>query len=161
MTTVTTVNVPIQSIVQARLHDADFYDAYEVLNSQSERSALQIWVDALQKSPAWIQKALDLRNAIVSKLGLRTSLRSPLKLANEYKVGERVGIFTLLSISDDEVVMGDPDKHLDFLISICKTNGNKVVISTVVHIHNWMGHAYMFFVKPMHRIIAPAMLSKI
>ena len=161
MTIVTTVNVPLQSIVQARLHDADFYDAYEVLNSQPERCALQLWIDALQKSPAWIEKALILRNAIVSKFGLKTSARSPLKLANEYKVGERVGIFTVLSISDAEVVMGDPDKHLDFLISICKTTNNKVVISTVVHIHNWMGHVYMFFVKPMHRIIAPTLLSKI
>jgi hypothetical protein len=161
MTAVTKVDIPSQSIVQDRLHDADFYDAYEVLNAKPERTALQVWVDALQKSPPWVRQALRLRNAIVSKFGLKVGEPDELKPANEYKVGERVGIFTLQSISDVEVLMGQPDKHLDFLISVCKTTNDRVVISTVVHIHNWFGHAYMFFVKPMHRIIAPLMLSKI
>lgn len=39
--------------------------------------------------------------------------------------------------------------------------GARVVMSTVAHVKNCLGHLYMFFVKPMHRIIAPGLLSKI
>jgi hypothetical protein len=39
--------------------------------------------------------------------------------------------------------------------------GRKVTTSTVVHIHNMLGHVYMFFVAPAHRIIAPTVLSRL
>jgi hypothetical protein len=79
----------------------------------------------------------------------------------DYRVGERVGIFTVLHISDDEVVMGDDDKHLDVQVSLLKTADRKVVVSTIVHIHNALGRVYMFFVAPAHRIIAPVVLARI
>jgi Protein of unknown function (DUF2867) len=165
MTTVSEVKVPLQSLLQQRLHNADFYDAYQIKNPQPARHALQIWLDALVKTPTWIDRAMQLRNFIVSKVGLRdagklSSAGEPKPLA-DYRVGDRVGIFTVNHISESEVVMGDDDKHLAVQVSLCKLAGDQVVISTVVHIHNWMGHVYMFFVKPMHRIIAPAVLSKI
>ena len=158
--------VPEQSVLQPSLHDASFFDAYEVENPQAERSALAIWLDIVQKTPRWVNQSMALRNAVVARLGLKhagvLSSFDFFKKAQDYQVGDRVGIFTVYAISDTEVIMGEDDKHLDVRLSLFKSDhGARVVDSTVVHVKNWLGHLYMFFVKPMHRIIAPTVLSKI
>jgi hypothetical protein len=158
--------VPEQSVLQPSLHDASFFDAYEVENPQVERSALAIWLDTVQKTPRWVNQSMALRNAVVARLGLKhagdLSSFDFSKKAQDYQVGDRVGIFTVYAISENEVIMGEVDKHLDVRLSLFKSEqGARVVVSTVVHVKNWLGHLYMFFVKPMHRIIAPTVLSKI
>jgi hypothetical protein len=35
------------------------------------------------------------------------------KPVSEYRIGDRVGIFSLLYLSQDEVLPGDSNKHLD------------------------------------------------
>jgi hypothetical protein len=165
MKAVAKIDVPLQSVLAVTLKTADFFDAYQIKNPNAMRLPVQIWLDVLGKIPAWIDNAMRLRNFIVSKVGLRDAG----KLSNggqnkpiaAYEVGDRVGIFIVSYISDTEVVMGDDDKHLAVQVSLCKTASDHVVISTVVHIHNWFGHVYMLFVKPMHRIIVPVVLSKI
>ena len=82
-----------------------------------------------------------------------------LRDARSYRVGDRVGIFRIRHLSDTEVVMGQDDKHLDVQVSICKQpaapgTAPRVVLSTVVHIHNTLGHAYMAVITPIHRVIA-------
>ena len=109
---------------------------------------------------------MALRNAVVARLGLKhdgdLSSFDFSKKAQDYRVGDRVGIFTVYKISENEVIMGEDAKHLDVRLSLFKTDhGSRVVLSTVVHVKNWLGHLYMFFVKPMHRIIAPTVASKI
>jgi hypothetical protein len=39
------------------------------------------------------------------------------KKLSDYKVGDDVGIFTLLSVSQNEIILGDRDKHLDVKVS--------------------------------------------
>ena len=160
------VCVPEESVLQPSLHDASFFDAYEVKNPQTERSPLAVWLDTVQKIPPWVNQSMALRNAIVARLGLKhagdLSSFDFSKKAKDYQVGDRVGIFTVYEISENEVIMGEDDKHLDVRLSLFTLDhGARVVVSTVVHVKNWLGHLYMFFVKPMHRIIAPTVLSKI
>jgi hypothetical protein len=81
------------------------------------------------------------------------------KPAAAYQAGDRMGIFTVMHVANDEFIMGDDDKHLKVQISVCKTmvDGRlQLVVSTVVHEHNWLGWVYMLFVGPAHKIIAPA-----
>lgn len=165
MSAVIASNVPSQSLIFSTLPSAYFYDAYSVANPNSEHSALQIWLEAVPKMPTWIDRAMQLRNFIVSKVGLRDvgklSDVGGKKSLNDYKLGDQIGVFTLRNFSHNEVVMGDSDKHLDVQISLCKVAGGQIIVSTVVHIHNWMGRVYMFFVTPTHRVIVPQFLSKI
>lgn len=77
-----------------------------------------------------------------------------------------MGIFTLFENSLDAVLLGDRDKHLDVTLSVYKSvldSGKKVLltVTTVVHTHNLLGKLYMIPVKPMHRLIVPAVLGKI
>lgn len=144
---------------------ADFNDAYEAPVSNFERSALAIWLDTVKLTPVWIEKAMHFRNAVVSRLGLKDlgglSVFNPALSALDYKIGDRIGVFTLDYLSENEIVLSDSDKHLDVKLSLMKLDaGRRIVVSTVVHIHNFLGHLYMVPVKPMHRIIIQTMLRK-
>ena len=87
------------------------------------------------------------------------------KPASAYRPGERVGIFTVFENAEDEALIGDKDKHLDVVLSIHreKRRPGQVVITvtTIVHVKNLLGRIYMVPVKPMHRLIAPAVLAAI
>lgn len=166
MTTVTKVQVPAQSLLTATLATASFYDAYQVENTKPDRSPLQIWLDVINQPAPWVEGAMNLRNKVVALFGLKTGdvagMRNTTKLAADYKVGDRIGIFLIYNISEHELVMGEDDKHLDVRLSLYKSvDSTYATISTIVHINNFLGCVYMFFITPPHRIIAKYMTAKI
>ena len=68
--------------------------------------------------------------------------------------------------SPNEALLGVRDKHLDVVLSVYKhppgQNGvQSVSVTTVVHTHNLLGRIYMLPVTPLHRLIAPAVLTRI
>jgi len=153
------VGVPEGSEISNFLADAYYYDTYRFHNKTKDRSPLQVWLDHASKTPAWVNALMGLRNRIVSALGLKNlghlgDLESD-KSVNDYRIGDRVGIFTLKSINENEVILGDNDRHLDVKVSIHKENadGDLISISTVVHVHNLMGKVYMLVIKPLHKLI--------
>lgn len=167
MTQVHKISIPTESIVYPSIADADFADAYRVELHRADvgASALSPWLGNIRKTPAWIDRAMNARNWVVKRLGLKDlGVLSAIDLdkpEQDYRVGERLGIFTLEYISHDELVLGDKDKHLSVSVSLLLQNsGQKLTISTVVHEHHWLGRVYMWFVAPMHRIIAPTVLKR-
>lgn len=127
---------------------------------------MALYLAAVAGTPRWVNLLLTIRNRVVSLFGLKDVGHldniDPHKAAENYKPGDRVGIFTLLSISDQEVVLGDADKHLDARLSLYRHADAqpKVVVSTVVHVHNRLGRIYLSFVVPVHKVIVPAMLAR-
>ena len=75
------------------------------------------------------------------------------------RAGDLVGIFSIVYLSNAEVILCDIDKHLKVEVSVCKA-ADKVSVSTVVHTHNTLGRIYMLFVAPLHRRIVPASLRQ-
>lgn len=168
--TVRDIPVPPGTAIHSTLAGAKFFDAYEVADLHPSRSALQAWLDVAARTPVWTRALMFVRNKAVRLVGLKdlgqlhdghppASGRS-LRDARSYRVGDRVGIFRIRHLSDTEVVMGQDDKHLDVQVSIFKQHSTApgarptVVLSTVVHIHNALGHAYMAVITPIHRVIA-------
>jgi len=140
--------IPQASTLAKDLSGAYYFDCYSFHTEQPNRRALQIWLDHAAKMPKWVNLLMALRNRIVSVMGLKNighlgdfDNKKPL---NEYKVGDRVGIFTLLFLSDNEIILGDSDKHLDVKVSVFKENNESKLISmsTVVHVHNFLGKLY-------------------
>ena len=160
--------MPQSSVIASRQEGATFYDSYATpLRAEDLRaSAAELALRVFLKVPAWIEFLMRMRNRIVGLVGLKnqgsfTQGVDAQKPAASYRFGDRLGIFTVMYVSDDEFIMGDNDKHLQVQISLCKVQHEGVpqlVVSTVVHEHNWLGRAYMFFVGPAHKIIAPATL---
>ena len=162
--------VPPGSAINERLPDAYFYDCYAISVSGTTGTALGLFLTALTNTPPWVKSLMALRNKIVRFIGLKDlgSLAdlNPSKPASAYVPGDRVGIFTLISNSDHEALLGDNDKHLNVVLSVYKHpigqhSVQTVSVTTVVHIHNLLGRIYMLPVRPLHRLIAPAVLARI
>ena len=164
---ITSIEVPANSDIARQLPGAYFFDSYKMPLEHAGRSALEIYLDMIGRTPSWVDFLMGMRNRVVMLFGLKNlgslgSIRQD-KPAAEYRIGDRIGIFTLLSNTEDEVIMGDTDKHLDVKVSICKlTHGGKqtVTTTTVVHTHNLLGRTYMLFVVPFHKRIVPAVLAR-
>ncbi|PRC92059.1 DUF2867 domain-containing protein [Solimicrobium silvestre] len=159
------VAVPVNSQISQHLENAHFYDAFQLNLAPCKRTALEIYLEVIAKTPSWISFLMALRNRAAPMFGLKDL--GPLgnvqscKPSTSYRVGDRVGIFTIHSMTDDEVILTDSDKHLEAKISVCKSlhgTANAVTVSTVVHVHNLLGHVYLFFVVPFHKRIVPSML---
>ena len=70
----------------------------------------------------------------------------------------------LLRQTDDVVVAGADDRHLDFraVLQVRERPGGdaELVLATVVQRHNVAGRAYFALVRPFHRQVVPAMLRR-
>jgi len=156
--------VPAGSQASKRLPGAYFNDCYQVQAPESDASALEFYLHVVRQTPGWVNRLMALRNRLVGLAGLKNlghlgALRAE-KPASDYRVGDRVGIFSLLYLAENEVLLGDSDKHLDVVLSVCKAPQGAVSVSTVVHVHNWLGRLYMLPVTPLHKIIVKAMLKR-
>ena len=145
---------------------AYFADTFSCEVADKGQTALDVYLEIAKQTPAWISFLMATRNRLVSMLGLKHLGRlqdaaTGIDMDN-VKVGERIGIFTLVSNSDTEIVLEDRDKHLDVRVSFLLDRHDKditVHANTVVHVHNRLGKTYMFFVAPVHKVIVPSSLK--
>ncbi|WP_345324099.1 DUF2867 domain-containing protein [Candidatus Villigracilis proximus] len=106
-----------------------------------------------------------LRNKIVSIIGLKTSGSSEAKhktVLKDFKgeIGQRVCLFKVFDGNENEIILGEDDKHLNFRVSLLlDKKENQLHISTIVKIHNWLGKLYFLPVKPFHKLIVPSMMK--
>src|SRR5512137_751524 len=109
--------VPASSAINASLPGASFYDCYSIDVSGERRTALEYFLATIARTPLWVERLMLIRNKMVRLFGLKDlggmSGFDASKPASAYVPGDRVGIFTLISGTDDEVLLGDSDKHLD------------------------------------------------
>ena len=160
---------PAQSEIESWLPGAYFHDAWAIEAGQPNLDALGQFLRLARMTPLWVERLMALRNRIVSVLGLKNlgglSQIDRAKKESEYAPGHRVGIFTLISRSANEVLLGDSDQHLNVVVSVHKQavgNGAALVtVTTVVHVNNWLGRLYMIPVTPAHRLIARAMVQTV
>lgn len=160
------MTIPPHSKLFEYAKGAYFSDSFSREISNKNQTALDVYLEIAKQTPGWVSFLMEVRNRFVSKLGLKHLGRfqdaATLKKTEAIEVGERIGIFTLKSHSDTEIVLEDSDKHLDVRVSfLLDIQVEKITVhaTTVVHVHNWLGKAYMFFVKPIHKIIVPNSLK--
>jgi len=160
--------IPTKSVVSQHLHEAYFFDGFSSFTRYENKSALEMYLSLIHKTPNWVNILMSLRNKVVSKLGLKNLGHladvEKNKLSSDYKIGDRVGIFTLTFNDHNEIILEDRDKHLNAKISFyIEPNGKtaKVYLSTVVYVKNTLGKVYMFFVGPVHKVVVPSILKKL
>jgi hypothetical protein len=102
---------------------------------------------------------MSVRNRLVRLAGLKDVGRLAVaaqKAAESYQVGDRLGIFNVLSSTDDDLLLGIDDRHLDVRVSVTKSRSGEYpsyVISTVVIVHNCLGDLYMIPVGRIHPLV--------
>jgi hypothetical protein len=150
--------VPLSSALQPSLvAPAYFCDAYRAPLSAPPATVVDIFFSIFGHHPPWIKTMLLLRNRVAKWCGLSVAADSdiirPPRLAT-YEVGDTIGPWPIFSITDDELIAGRDNGHLDFRLSILRElQGPRptVVVSTICITHNAFGKAYLFFIIPFHR----------
>jgi hypothetical protein len=160
------VSMPSDSALPSSFGVSDFADAYEVPLSRPDLTVEQAYWGVFGEVPTWVRCLMILRGCIALRLGLAHSFREP-AMSHEgvpiFEPGIRVGQFLVQSISEQELIVGNDDQHLNFRISALKTEREGrtfLTISTAVKIHNNLGRLYMCVVKPFHRFVAPHMVRR-
>jgi hypothetical protein len=159
--------LPAESALQKELDQYEYQDAFEdSLNAEVPITSGQLGILFFTTAPTWVEKLFQLRNKIVSLVGLKTSGTSDKeKLLSEFRCepGQRLGLFKVFSKTENEVVLGEDDVHLNFRISLFIATGSnqQVIITTLVKRNNRFGRLYFAIIKPIHRLIVPAILKAI
>ena len=161
---IASVPLPADSAIVGAYPSVNFADAYAIAlpaGASADPERLARFIFSLH-SP-WVAALMKLRDALVAGFGLKTarSLGSGTAAASD-----RVGIFKIYSIAPAEIVMGEDDKHLDFRLSLlCPAPSSaqderRLILSTVVHCHNFLGRTYIRLIAPFHRAIVRSSLRR-
>lgn len=167
--TVSETTIPVGTRIADHAKGSYFADAWSVIAAEPDLTALGQFIKAACATPKWVETCMKLRNIAVQLVGLKNlgglADLAPDKAESDYKVGDRLGIFTLIEVTPNEVLLGDDDRHLKVTLSVsCErqsTGQTLVTVTTVVYVHNLLGKIYMLPVTPMHRMIAPAVAKAI
>lgn len=160
------VPVPVASGLLPSLKRIDFAEAYETPLRLPHIDSGDAYLAIFGFEPAWVRWLMHLRGLIAVLLGLSHPFDARPMAGDEkprFQPGMRVGPFTVQSVSTDQIIVGDDDKHLNFRISVLKTARDGqcfITVSTGVEIHNRLGRVYMFVVKPFHRFLALYMVRQ-
>jgi uncharacterized protein DUF2867 len=154
VTNVIATTVPAETL-QSWLAEADFYDAYEapLPLSAATISPTEIFLHASRVTPQWIDNLMRIRNRVVRLFGLKDvgAVGANAKPSDGYQVGDRIGIFSIFGKTENELLLGIDDSHLDVRVSVMKSYRNGLpycVVSTGVRVHNLLGHLYMVPCRP-------------
>ncbi|WP_300016431.1 DUF2867 domain-containing protein [Pseudonocardia sp.] len=140
-----TAAVPDTPLLADALPRTDFADAHAIACGPGMPSDPQVWADAVFRDPpGWVRAALGLREVLVGFVGIARSGTSS---------------FDTIARTADEVLLGTDERHLDFRASVLREPG-RVVLTTVVRIHNARGRAYFALVRLVHPVIVRAMLTR-
>jgi len=160
------VNAPKNTMLLKSLESAYYWDSYSVKTRYDNQTALDVYLAVAKNTPRWVVELMNVRNWIVSKLGLKDLGKinefAHAEASTGYKVGDVIGLFKLVANATYEAVLEDRDKHLDVRISfLLEPDGEHAIVhvTTVVHVNNTLGKIYMFFVAPLHKIIVPCSLK--
>jgi hypothetical protein len=165
--TVRATAIPSGSVIAMHLPGAQFADCFDTADPFPDTSALQSWLDMVKQTPGWTRALMALRNRLVRMVGLKAVGQlhdGTRQTGTGYRVGDLVGFFEIRHLGEREVVMGVDDRHLNVQVSLHKRmqDGQAVLaISSVVHIHNALGHTYMAVIAPFHRRIVRTLLARV
>ena len=141
--------ISTNSLILNGFEGVDYCDIYKI-QKKTEKNVEEISKEIL-RMPKWVLLLFTLRNRIVGVFGLKTNKNTE----------KPDNFFTLIEKTENEIVMGEVDKHLDFRVSVLKNNiENTISLTTVVHFNNIWGNIYFFPVKPFHKIIIKTMLKR-
>ncbi len=147
MSQVRKVELPPGSLLQERILPGDFVDCYAVDSNLSPRAAAEI----VTAFPGWARGLLALRNLLVAPFGLSTE--GPAAVDN-------VGIFPVEIATEQELIAGFNDKHLEFRVAVLALD-QQIHLATWVHPHNLWGRVYLGTIMPFHVAIVRNALKRV
>jgi hypothetical protein len=161
--------VPVASRVLINTtRKVDYVDSFRVaLPLGEELSVDYLCAKVFSAMPWWIDVLFVVRNVLVAAFGLKKGDGgAPRQVTRDihFEPGCRDCYFDVIDRTRDEIVMGEGDKHLDFRVSVRKSEVPNCVtifeLTTVVWYNNWLGPIYFTVVKPFHRALISSMMNR-
>jgi hypothetical protein len=163
---------PKGTILQEMFSWYDYIDSYCAELTDNERNidlseVSRLFIQA--SSPRWVEMLFAIRNSVVKIFGLKTSEDIPLNQQSDFescKQGDRLGMFKVYDKTDNELILGEDDKHLNFRVSLLlqpleNSVKKELAITTVVKYNNWFGKLYFLPVQFFHGLIVSSLLKNI
>jgi len=163
--------IPAESILKNNGQSFNYTDSFqgEILNRNSDIDIITAGRLFLSSGPEWADSLMSLRDKAAGLFGLKTSAdlhegqKNPEKI--KFEPGEQLGIFKLFDKTDNELILGEDDKHLSYRVSVLLKNLHKnrkaLSLTTCVKYHNFFGRLYFIPVKPVHELIVKSTLKNI
>ena len=164
-------SIPALSLLKKDERLYGYIDSYSILISDKEDNTnlKNIVRFFLTCGPKWADRLMKIRDKVVGIFGLKTSdmLTDKGKKLDNIKLehGEQLDIFQLYEKTDNEVILGGDDNHLDLRVSLLiepsapNSDKRKLSITTVVKFNNFFGRLYFLPVRPFHEIIVRTTLK--
>ena len=100
--------------------------------------------------PKWVDGLMKIRHLLVRSFGLKTA-----------KEAEPDKIFPVIAQTENEIVMGINDRHLNFRVSVLiDREKSYIYLTTLVQYNNRFGEAYFLLVKPFHNLIVRSVMKR-
>jgi len=96
---------------------AHFRDSYRAPLSRRDLGIVDIFFAIFAHHPLWMKLLLIVRNKVASLAGLDAPTASEIlhaEIKDRYVIGEKIGVWPIFALSEDEVVAGRNNKHMDF-----------------------------------------------
>ena len=161
--TVEKVDIPSGAMRNYEFRPLDYADAFRIkLGTDSDLSMTELAHQVFGKSesyPIYVRFLLWLRDLLVKPFGLLTAGDIEKTLDND----EWIGFFRVYQNSENEIIIGGDDRHLDVRVSLLRTMNDKtsfLTISTFVRLNNLLGKIYFAVIRHFHRIIVPDTIKK-
>ncbi|MET8247817.1 DUF2867 domain-containing protein [Streptomyces sp. NPDC005202] len=152
---------PVTAAAVDSLGGCDHVDAVAI-DLPPGTTAVEFTHTVLAATPEWVHCLLTTRDTLMSPFGLHTQQRVA---PQDIRVvpGAKLGPFRILTVSDEEVLAGDDDKHLCFRTSFAVregVRGTEGVCTTVVRFTRAYGRAYFKAIQPFHNLIIPRVVAR-
>jgi hypothetical protein len=155
------VEPPSASLISDWYAHSQLLDSYAVdMPFAPAASMRHLATLALGDPPAWFRTLLAIRDAAMLPLGVKSSRQ----LREGGSPEARVDFFPILEERENEIILGENDRHLDFRLSLLRIEaggGTKIVATTVVHIHNLLGRAYIEAIRPFHYLVVRRSMARL
>lgn len=152
---------PAESSIAGAYEAADLVDAFATtFPAGVPRDPNAVARVILDRPAWWVRRLLAARDMTVARFGLKTTG----DLQRDARASGSIGFFPVLSRSENELVLGVDDRHLNFRVSIMllreEESDFQVVLTTVVHCHNNLGRAYLSLIRPFHVLVVRSNLNR-
>lgn len=141
-----------------KLNHIDFEDTFSTTNHIDSIKEISKLVFATM--PKWVETLMKIRNQLVKFIGLKSE--KPKDYNEKFNVGGYIGFFKIFHLTEQQVILGANEDHLNFraIIDLKSSNKNNVFVTTLVEYNNSKGKIYMRIIKPFHRIVVRNMVKQ-
>lgn len=157
-------DISLDDVITSKFYKADYIDVYifeleAIKKLHAERLQRAMW----SSQPAIVEMLMKLRNKIVKSFGLQCE-KPPIEKWLEQGV-QKYQLFETEKATDEMMLERD-DKHLKFAVSIKtvswqKDNKKQVIVTTVVHEHNFWGKLYFTLIRPFHGLVIKMTMKQV